>query len=907
MSRSDLSNPEPEDRRAVGPLPSLSGALGATRDAIRKNALVLFAFFIPVAVVTVIMYLHKIHPFGEYSLVNEELFRTYLPLLTEFRRKLLSGDSLFYSWNIGYGVNFFSYIGMFLSGPLNLLVIFFPESAIPGLITFQVLLRVGLSGLGFAMLLREKDQLRNAFLPALSSAYALGGFMVAYAREGYIADAVVLLPFVLLGAWRVIRGRKPILFAVTLFLLMLSSSREALFIGLFLILMIPLMYMEAGGKRLEKPSKIPLGIRFVLYSLLAVAGAAVVLIPTWIAFRGDAGPFKFPDDLKMYFTFFDLGDRLLFRTVPEFARRMPNIYCGVAVLLLVPLYAFCDRIAFRERVFSLTLVGFLYVAMSGNIVDYALNGLQVTENYHFKQAFLLSFLLLYMASRALRYAETFSRKTIFLSVLGVFAFLILDDHSGELQRAWQAIYGTAVLVLVFAMCVRALSGVASWHRAARTVFLILMVAELSFSAIHATDEQVRSQGLANYALHSRYATLVREGIQAETDASRPLFRVSADEMFTDYDGAYAGVMVTDSPVMNEVNGMLLGIGGELRFVGKTALPDSGGPIGDIAEGEVAIPPLGVGSSPKLNDRIGTHPADSTATFEIVEFAINRHALPVAYRVDSGILQPFDAAFASPFDNTDTVVNLMGLEPLYADKAFTVEDERNLYPAEGNQFSFVSESGSAYMLVRPVDLSVGERLFLSIDTKLEARITVRTFKADGGGDSKTLTVRNGRIIDCGTMTDENTRIEVGIIFPVCDTEPFSLIVKSITEQAYDQAFRTLENQSLQVGRMDGSGIRGNIEVERDGVLFFSVPYEKGWSVRIDGRETGISKAAGEWLSVPITSGVHLVTARYTPPGFVIGLLTSIIAVAAFVLLNIWNPGRVMGFSRKKEPTDFRSDI
>ena len=907
MSRSDLTNPEPEDRRVVSPHLNWSGALGATRSAIRKNGLLSSAFFIPVAVVTVIMYLQKIHPFGEYSLVNEEIFRTYLPLLTELRRKLLSGDSLLYSWNIGSGVGFFAYIGMFMSGPLNLLAVFFPESAMPGVITLQVLLRVGLSGLGLAMFLREKDQLRSAFLPALSSAYALGGFMLAYVREGYIADAVMLLPFVLLGALRVIRGRKPILFAVALFLLTLSSWRAAFFIGLFLILLIPLLYIEVDGKHLEKPSKIPLGIRFTLYSFLAVAGAAVVFIPTLIAFRGEAGAFNFPDDLQMYFTFFDLGDRLLFRTVPEFALRVPNIYCGVAVLLLVPLYAFCERIAFRERVYSLTLVGFLYVAMSGSFVDYALNGLQMTERYHNKQAFILSFLLLCMASRALRYAETFSRKTIFLSVLGVFAFLILDDHSGEVQRAWQAIYGTAVLVLVFAMCVRALSGTASWHRVARSAFLILMVLELALTAIHATDEQVRLQGLANYALHARYATLVREGIEAGTDVSRPLFRVSANSTFTDHDGAYAGVMIADTPLMNEVNGMLFGIGGELRFIGKSTLPDSGGPIGDVEEGENGFPVLGVGSSPKLNERIVTHPADSTGAFETVEFTLNRYALPVAYRVDPGVLQPFDAAFPSPFDNADTVVNLMGLEPLYVDKAFVTEDERNVYPAEGNQYAFASETGSAYMLVRPIDLSVGERLFLSISTKLEARITVRTLNADGTGASKTFNFNSGRIVDCGVMTDGNTRIEVGIIFPECDAEPFSLIVKGITEEAYDQAFRTLEKQSLQVERMDGSGIRGNIGIEQDGVLFFSLPYEEGWSVHIDGKETETSKAAGEWLSVPILTGPHRVTARYIPPGLVIGMLASLLALALFILLTVWNPGRVMGFSKEKEPTDLRSDI
>jgi hypothetical protein len=241
---------------------------------------------------------------------------------------------------------------------------------------------------------------------------------------------------------------------------------------------------------------------------------------------------------------------------------------------------------------------------------------------------------------------------------------------------------------------------------------------------------------------------------------------------------------------------------------------------------------------------------------------------------------------------------MGLEPLYIEKSYTITYERNVLPAEGGQFSFVSESGSAYILVRPADLSVGERLFLSINTKLEVRITVRVFEADESANPETFMIRSGQIIDCGARKDENTRIEVSVFFPSCSAEPFSIIAKGISEESYERAFRALEKQSIRGERLDGSGIRGSIEVDQDGVLFFSVPYEQGWSVRIDGKTAETSKAAGVWLSVPIQVGSHLVAARYTPPGFAVGLLVSLLAVSIFITLSIWNPGRIMGLSKEQ---------
>ena len=182
MSRSYPSESEPAEIREVRTLVPLPGSLRAMSAAIWKNALLSAAFLIPVAVLTVILYTRKIHPFGDYSPVSAEQFGTILPLLAEFRRKLLSADSLFFSWNIGYGVNFYAYIGMFLSSPLNLPVVFFPESAMPDLITLQILLRAGLSGLGFSLLLflsRLPLSVAPSFVQGAAAAWA-GAFYMAF-------------------------------------------------------------------------------------------------------------------------------------------------------------------------------------------------------------------------------------------------------------------------------------------------------------------------------------------------------------------------------------------------------------------------------------------------------------------------------------------------------------------------------------------------------------------------------------------------------------------------------------------------------------------------------------------------------------------------------------------------------
>ena len=42
--------------------------------------------------------INNIFPFGDKILMDADSFHQYLPFLTEFRRKLLNGDSFFYSF-----------------------------------------------------------------------------------------------------------------------------------------------------------------------------------------------------------------------------------------------------------------------------------------------------------------------------------------------------------------------------------------------------------------------------------------------------------------------------------------------------------------------------------------------------------------------------------------------------------------------------------------------------------------------------------------------------------------------------------------------------------------------------------------------------------------------------------------
>ena len=70
--------------------------------------------------------------------------------------------------------------------------------------------------------------------------------------------------------------------------------------------------------------------------------------------------------------------------------------------------------------------------------------------------------------------------------------------------------------------------------------------------------------------------------------------------------------------------------------------------------------------------------------------------------------------------------------------------------------------------------------------------------------------------------------------------------------------------------------------QDQTLFFSIPYDKGWKVTIDGKEAKTHKIGDAFLGVKVPSGEHTVSLKYTPPGFSIGWKVSLAAAIIFIV-------------------------
>ena len=310
------------------------------------------AFCIPILVMIIIFIQRGIFPFGEQSFLRTDMYHQYAPFFSEFQYKLNEEGSLFYSWNIGMGVNFSALYAYYLASPVNWLLYFCPKELVIEFMTYGIVLKIGLAGLTFAFYLKKHFGRDDFGIGFFGIFYALSGYMAAYSWNIMWLDCILLFPLIMLGLEQLVKKQEGMLYCITLGVSILSNYYISIMTCLFMVIYFGvLLIMGTGqGKRLADYG---IHIRqFTIYSLLAGGLAAVVLIPEIYALQMTASAdTDFPKTVSSYFSIFDMFARHIGNVETEIGLdHWPNLYCGVTVLIFFLLYLGCTQIQLKEKV-----------------------------------------------------------------------------------------------------------------------------------------------------------------------------------------------------------------------------------------------------------------------------------------------------------------------------------------------------------------------------------------------------------------------------------------------------------------------------------------------------------------------------------------------------------------------------
>ena len=202
----------------------------------RKWNCLALAFAFPFLGMLFVMLVSGYEPFGDSAILYSDMYHQYYPFFVEFRRALLSGESLLHSWSVGLGMDYLGLIAYYLASPLNLLCVLVPESLLLEFFSVLTPLRLGLAGLSFGYLLKKLFGKEDLSVPVFASFYGLCSWALGYLWNIMWLDTFALLPLVVLGTVYLLRDKKFGLYTFSLFLSIFSNYYIGFFICIFVFL-----------------------------------------------------------------------------------------------------------------------------------------------------------------------------------------------------------------------------------------------------------------------------------------------------------------------------------------------------------------------------------------------------------------------------------------------------------------------------------------------------------------------------------------------------------------------------------------------------------------------------------------------------------------------------------------------
>ncbi|MEM1485106.1 YfhO family protein [Oscillospiraceae bacterium PP1C4] len=106
---------------------------------------------------------------------------------------------------------------------------------------------------------------------------------------------------------------------------------------------------------------------------------------------------------------------------------------------------------------------------------------------------------------------------------------------------------------------------------------------------------------------------------------------------------------------------------------------------------------------------------------------------------------------------------------------------------------------------------------------------------------------------------------------------------------DDFFTDCKNRQRTAGSsfvIDNSGFTSTIDLARENLVFYSVPYDKGWTATVNGEPAQIEKVSIGFMAVRAPAGTNTIRFSYTPSGLYLGTLISagaLVLLLAYLLL------------------------
>lgn len=829
-------------------------------SSISGNFVYILAFFVPLIIMAAIFMVREIYPFGDNCYLRSDMYHQYCPFFSELWSKIRNGDGLFYTWKAGLGMNFTALYGYYLSSPTNWFVGLFSRRYMIEMMNIIILLKLAASSLTCTYYITKHFNTKNISAAIFGMFYGLSGFIAAYSWNLMWLDCVLLLPLVFLGLERLINEDKCLLYTFTLGLTILSNYYISIMVCMSVVIYFIVLIgsMKVPEDKLVYVKKIA---NFALYSLLAGGMAAVLLLPEVYALEYTASSnINFPDVLERYFSFITIFIRHMANiSVSTGLDHLPNIYCGVGIFILIPLYIMNKKISSREKILKGVALVIFLTAFNLNIPNFIWHGFHYPNSLPCRQSFIYIFLLLTMCYDAMKdiceyKSSQFTRA--FWIVMAFFLYLGNSLTSDEMN--FKVIYTNVIFIVIYffiALLVRKKKLCLQY-----SVFLLFAVTVIECTM----NMETTGYSTTSRVYYQSDYNSVKELTNKVTDEDESFYRISKylgyrsknDSAWHDFNGP-STFSSTAYASMSYIYGQL-----GLEHSTNAYAANGGTPfINSILDIKYLL----------SNTELVTDDLLSLVAQSGDEYVYkNNYTLPVGFMIPSDVIDKWDYSSSNPFTVQNNLVQSMtGITDMFTSISFD---------------NTVSSVKIVPDTTQHIYLYVNNKSVQTVNVTIDGVMT--TYRG----------INHGRMMDLGL-------VKQGSIIEVVDADDstsfLQLLVYTMDTDKFVQFYNALADEGLDVTSYSDDSISGTITAKNDGLMYMAIPYDEGWTVKIDGKKTDYEALGDAFITVPVSAGEHSVELSYCPRGFVPGLIISIISLGILAGIIVYNNKEKLFKKKTKE--------
>ena len=826
------------------------------------------SFIIPVVIMSGVYLSQGIYWNSDTSPLLGDGFHQYVIFDVALRNILHGNGSLFYTFTSGLGLNFYALSSYYLGSFLSPLVYFFNLSNMPDAVYLTTLLKFGLIGLStFFSLNRLFQSIPHPLKLALSTSYALMSFTVSQLEIKTWLDVFILIPLIITGLHILITQKKRLLYFTSLSILFIQNYYFGYMIALFLIFW---YICQISWDFKNRKSSF---LDFVVTSFLAGMASLMMTLPTLFDLQTHGEKLtaitKLKTDSSWYLDIFAKQFIGSFDTTKYGS--IPMIFVGLLPFILTILFFTIKSIKFHVKLIYAIFFTFLIASFYIEALDLFWQGMHTPNMFLHRYAWIFSTLLIYTAAEVLNRLKELRFWNLFISLFlvltGFWATVYFKSHYSFLTDL--NILLTLEFFVVYSLLLLAVIRKFISVNLFAILLSLFITAEICLNALSQMEGIAKEWSFASRSAYNRDVTdmesIIEQIDNPFTRTEKLQIQTGNDSMKFNYNGISQFSSVRNrsaSTSLDKLGFKSSGTNLNLRYANNSILADSLFGI----QYNISETPL---------DKYGFQEIYQKDHLTLYK---NQLSLPIAFATQS-IYK--DVNFNNhTLDNQALFINQLAnlnLDYFYP-IAYDKKDNSN------GLTSITSSTNEDARIDYQIEVPQNSQVYLSFANLHFTNDKQKKIDILINSEKKTFTTDNAfNFFNLG-YTEEQKTFNISVSFPGNSQVSFETpTFYRLDTQALTEAIQKIKEQPVEVSTSKNK-VFTTYEVKQDSSIFFTIPYDKGWSAYQDGKKLEIKQAQTGFMKVDVPKGKGTITLSFIPNGFVIGAVCSVTALLLFGIYN-----------------------